>query len=131
MNKKLWKFCITYRIKGIEKRWFNRYKLIEETDIEDGFKICDSLEQLKRDSLMAKKAEIIRDINEGYYQFVPYSKGYFEIIRLSELLDVSIDKFNYREATLKEAMGLLSPTEMIKIYGEDLYNKIKEINNER
>ena len=34
MSKKLWKFCITYKIKGLEKRWFNRYKKIEETDIE-------------------------------------------------------------------------------------------------
>lgn len=131
MNKRLWNFSIVYKIKGLEKRWFNRYKLIEETDTESGFKVCDSLEQLKQDLLMAKKAEIIRDINEGYYQFMPYSKGYFEIIRLSELLDISIDKFNYREATLKDAMRILSPTEIIKIYGEDLYNKIKEINNER
>lgn len=32
MSKKLWKFCITYKIKGLEKRWFNRYKKIEETE---------------------------------------------------------------------------------------------------
>lgn len=81
--------------------------------------------------LIAKKAEIIRDINEGYYQFTPYSKGFFEIIRLNELLDISIDKFDYREATFKEAIKLLSPTEIIEIYGENLYNKIKEINDER
>ena len=65
MSKKLWKFCITYKIKGLEKRWFNRYKKIEETDIEDGFKVCSSLEELMQNLLIAKKAEIIRDINEG------------------------------------------------------------------
>lgn len=131
MSKKLWKFRITYKIKGLEKRWFNRYKKIEETDIEDGFKVCSSLEELMQNLLIAKKAEIIRDINEGYYQFIPYSKGFFEIIRLNELLDISIDKFDYREATFKEAIKLLSPTEIIEIYGENLYNKIKEINDER
>ena len=131
MNKKFYFFEISYKIRGYQKVMFNRYKKIEAILSKSGYISAGSKEVLKEDLFKKQKEKIIKEINEtGDFVFRDFLNFALDLIYLSDLTNIEIANFYCREATLEEAMKYMTISEIMKIYGDDIKNKVLNIGEE-
>lgn len=131
MNKKFYFFEISYKIRGYQKVMFNRYKKIEAILSKSGYISAGSKEVLKEDLFKKQKEKIIKEINEtGDFVFRDLLNFALDLIYLSDLTNIEIANFYCREATLEEAMKHMTISEIMKIYGDDIKNKVLNIGDE-
>lgn len=131
MNKKFYFFEISYKIRGYQKVMFNRYKKIEAILSKSGYISAGSKEVLKEDLFKKQKEKIIKEINEtGDFVFRDFLNFALDLIYLSDLTNIEIANFYCREATLEEAMKYMTISEIMKIYGDDIKNKVLNIGDE-
>lgn len=131
MNKKFYFFEISYKIRGYQKVMFNRYKKIEAILSKSGYISAGSKEVLKEDLFKKQKEKIIKEINEtGDFVFRDFLNFALDLIYLSDLTNIEIANFYCREATLEEAMKHMTISEIMKIYGDDIKNKVLNIGDE-
>lgn len=131
MNKKFYFFEISYKIRGYQKVMFNRYKKIEAILSKSGYIPAGSKEVLKEDLFKKQKEKIIKEINEtGDFVFRDFLNFALDLIYLSDLTNIEIANFYCREATLEEAMKYMTISEIMKIYGDDIKNKVLNIGDE-
>lgn len=131
MNKKFYFFEISYKVRGYQKVMFNRYKKIEAILSKSGYISAGSKEVLKEDLFKKQKEKIIKEINEtGDFVFRDFLNFALDLIYLSDLTNIEIANFYCREATLEEAMKYMTISEIMKIYGDDIKNKVLNIGDE-
>lgn len=127
MDKKLYSFSIEYKLVGYEKHIFNKYKKIEIIDYEDGYMLSDTVENLKQNLFKLYKQRVLKEIKEtGDYTTIDYSTICLNRVYISDISNISINKFICNEATMEKAIKYLSVTEFLEAYGNDIYKKIEK-----